>query len=213
MKLSPFLFMTVSHNSGVVRVISASLSELNVDDSLCCLQLLCLFNICLLEHCTESCRRFFLLTRRSTVFLCYRVPLCEEFHCTLCLHDSQSTCTSVHVVTAGVTEDTYTCPECSMWSPVTSFVSPTPFHHVSPGVRGTAPFLCLLMHRELPLQGQFLYITESNRYHCSRRFTLYFLPDLFNWTPSLRLWKVSSHTAINAWRLFIHEYTPLSIVR
>jgi len=39
--------------------------------------------------------------------------------------------------------------------------------------------------------------------------TLYFLADILKWTPSQLLWEA----AINAWRLFLHKYPPLSIVR
>ena len=57
-----------------------------------------------------------------------------------------------------------------------------------------------------------LYIV-SNPQDCSQRFTVYSLADLFNQTTSHFLWEASSHTAINARRIFVHKYPPMSIAR
>ena len=44
-------------------------------------------------------------------------------------------------------------------------------------------------------------------------FTSYSLADVFNLTPSRLLWETSSHAAVNAQRLFIYKYPPMSIAR
>ena len=53
-------------------------------------------------------------------------------------------------------------------------------------------------------KSKFLYSTASIPEECSKYFTLYSLPDLFNQTPSRLLWEAFSHTAVNMRILFIH---------
>jgi len=51
---------------------------------------------------------------------------------------------------------------------------------------------------------EFLHSTVSNLHDCSKRFTFYFLADLFNRTPSELLWVASSDTAINSYTTILH---------
>ena len=55
---------------------------------------------------------------------------------------------------------------------------------------------------------KFLYSAVSNPQDCLWCLTPYFLADLFYRTPYRLLWKVSSHTAINAQGLFQRKYPP-----
>ena len=51
----------------------------------------------------------------------------------------------------------------------------------------------------------------ANNQDCPKHFTLYSLVGLFNRTLSRSLWGAYSHAIINARRLFVHTYPPLSI--
>ena len=66
----------------------------------------------------------------------------------------------------------------------------------------------LLSHSLNRKNGDLLYSAASNLQDRSKRFTLYFLADLFDQTTSQLLWKTHKHTAINARRLFLHKYPP-----
>jgi len=46
-----------------------------------------------------------------------------------------------------------------------------------------------------------------------RRFILDSLVNLFNHTPSKSIWEAYSYVVVNAWRIFIQKYLPLSIAR
>ena len=62
-------------------------------------------------------------------------------------------------------------------------------------------------------KGKFLYSAVSGHQDGSEHFTLYSLADKFNQTPSQLLCEAFKHAAINAQRLLIHKYPPLSTAR
>ena len=59
-------------------------------------------------------------------------------------------------------------------------------------------------------KGEFLHCAISQS---ASHFTLTSLIDLFNQTSYQLLWEVSSHAAINARRLLVYTYQPLSTAR
>ena len=62
-------------------------------------------------------------------------------------------------------------------------------------------------------KGKVLYSAVSNLQDCSKRFTLYFLTDLFNQTASQLLWEPSSRMLQLMREDCPYIYPPLSIVR